>query len=133
VSNNASTNAITYAYTSQLESATSVEQAFTFFDQKTSGNFSDLTFDISASSIKWSIHLLRAANNSSTSTLAAAAGGGLTLSYRLTGLMMTGNVRFHQHNEHHELDCDNHGGAGGAVRCGVRRRHSLRAHRPLHR
>jgi hypothetical protein len=74
---NTSTNAITYAYTSQLESATSVEQAFTFFDQKTSGNFAGLTFDMGASSIKWSIHL-RAANNSSDSTLAAAAGGGLT-------------------------------------------------------
>jgi hypothetical protein len=40
VSNDTSTNATTYAYTSQLESATSVEQAFTFFNQKTSGTLS---------------------------------------------------------------------------------------------
>jgi hypothetical protein len=89
VSNDTSTNATTYTYTSQLESTTtSVEQAFTFFDQKTSGNFAGLTFDISASSIKWSIHL-RAANNSANWT---AAGGGLTLRYRLTGLTMVGNA-----------------------------------------
>jgi hypothetical protein len=84
VSNDTSTNVTTYTYTSQLENTTtSVEQAFTFFDQKTSGNFSGLTFGIGASTIKWSIHLI---NNNSTAA-AAAAGGGLTLRYRLTGLL----------------------------------------------
>jgi hypothetical protein len=86
VSNDTSTNATTYTYTSQLENTTNVEQAFTFFNQKTSGDFSGLTFDISASSIKWSIRL-----QATNSTAAAASEGGLTLRYRLTGLMMTGN------------------------------------------
>jgi hypothetical protein len=86
VSNDTSTNATTYTYTSQLENTTNVEQAFTFFDQKTSGNFSGLEFNISASSVKWSIRL-----QATNSTAAAASEGGLTLRYRLTGLMMTGN------------------------------------------
>jgi hypothetical protein len=83
VSNDTSTNATTYTYTSQLENTTSVEQAFAFFDQKTSGNFSGLTFDIGASSIKWSIHLIN-----TNSTPESAADGGLTLRYRLAGLAL---------------------------------------------
>jgi hypothetical protein len=83
VSNDTSTNATTYTYTSQLENTTNVEQAFTFFDEKTSGNFAGLSFDIGASSIKWSIHLIN-----TNSTAAAAAAGGLTLRYQLTGLAM---------------------------------------------
>jgi hypothetical protein len=55
--------------------------AFTFFNQKTSGNFSGLTFDIGASSVKWSIHLL--ATGSSSSDANSTAGGGLTLRYCL--------------------------------------------------
>jgi hypothetical protein len=86
VSNDTSTNATTYTYTSQLENnTTNVEQAFTFSKQETSGNFSGLTFTIGASTVKWSIRL------SAINTTITGSGAGLTLRYRLAGLVANDN------------------------------------------
>jgi hypothetical protein len=69
----------TYVYAAQVDEATRLEQAFTFHATNASGQFAGTTFDIGAGSVKWSVNI--------TSTNASTFADGVTMKYRLTGLL----------------------------------------------
>lgn len=48
---------VTYVYTAQLDNDTTFEQAYTFHPYPIETTFANLTFGISASSLKWSVNL----------------------------------------------------------------------------
>jgi hypothetical protein len=69
----------TYIYAAQVDEAAHLEQAFTFHSTSTSGQFAGTTFDIGAGSVKWSVNI--------TSTNASTFADGVTIKYRLSGLL----------------------------------------------
>jgi hypothetical protein len=85
-SGGANSTTTTTTYLAQLNNATSVAQAYTFFAQKATTAFAGTTFTVGAGSLKWSLNL--------TTTIApdaanATDGGspGLTLRYQLASLL----------------------------------------------
>jgi hypothetical protein len=69
----------TYVYAAQVDEAARLEQAFTFHSTKASGQFAGTSFDIGAGSVKWSVNI--------TSTNASTFADGVTIKYRLSGLL----------------------------------------------
>jgi hypothetical protein len=87
-SGGANSTTTTYVYAAQLDNATSVAQAYTFFAQKATTAFAGTTFTVGAGSLKWSLNLTTTADAGNTSDGAVGLGSqGLTLRYELASLL----------------------------------------------
>ncbi len=85
-SGGANTTTTTYIYAAQLDNATSVAQAYTFFAQKATTAFAGTTFTVGAGSLKWSLNLTTDAGNASDGGVGLGSQG-LTLRYELASLL----------------------------------------------
>lgn len=86
-SGGANTTTTTTTYVAQLNNATSVAQAYTFFTQKATTAFAGTTFTVGAGSLKWSINLTTTAANNTSDGGVGAGSQGLTLRYQLASLL----------------------------------------------
>jgi hypothetical protein len=84
VTNSTSSSITTYVYSAQLDDATSVSQAYTFFDLATTSVFAGTNFSVRAGALKWSINLTISADEAAATSPGA---NGLTLRYLLSNLL----------------------------------------------